>query len=219
AYPSGSYGYDISIYQDNPPTCNRTLPSGHTIGIVQATGASGGAPNPCLSHEAAWAGAGLNLYIYMTGGSSSTAEPGCNGDVACNFGYQAGSYAYNYAVSQGVNALVPWWLDVERDPSWSGNLAENAEEVQGAINALRGLGINNVGVYASPDVWNSVVGNYQPAVPLWLAWYSGNGGPWNCQNIAGYAQSRGDNLPTGPVFVTQYTDQANGISLDGDYAC
>jgi hypothetical protein len=220
AYPSGSYGYDISRFQDNPPACNQTLPSGHIVGIVQATGASGGAPNPCLAHEAAWAGAGLNLYFYMTGGTSTTAEPGCGPDAACDFGYQAAVYAYDYAVSQGVNALVPWWLDVEGDPSWSTNRAENAQEVQGAINGLRGLGINTVGVYASPDVWNNIVGTYQPAVPLWVAWYSGNG-PGNCQNVRSYAAGRGDLLPTGPIFVTQYTDAAgpNGGSLDGDYAC
>ncbi len=222
AYPSGSYGYDISRFQDNPPDCNSTLPSGHIVGIVQATGLSGAAPNPCLAHEAAWAGAGLNLYIYLTYGSSATAEPGCNGDAACNFGYQAALYAFQYAQSQGVNGLVPWWLDVEsNDASWTSDLSENAQVVQGAINGLRGLGINTVGIYASPDAWNGIVGDYQPAVPLWVAWYSGNGGPWNCANIAGYAQAHGDLLPTGPVFVTQYTSNAgpNGGSLDGDYAC
>ena len=222
AYPSGSYGYDISRFQDNPPTCNQTLPSGHIIGIVQATGTAGGAPNPCLAHQAAWAGAGLNLYVYMTGGTSATAEPGCGvpADAACNFGYQAAQFAYNYAQSQGANPLVPWWLDVEGDPSWSSNVTENAQEVQGAINGLRGLGINTVGIYASPDVWNSIVGNYQPAVPLWVAWYTGDG-PGNCQNARSYAAGRGDLLPTGPIFVTQYTSNAgpNGGSLDGDYAC
>jgi len=220
AYPSGSYGYDISRFQDNPPACNAALPSGHIVGIVQATGASGSAPNPCLAHEAAWAGAGLNLYVYMTYGTSATAEPGCGSpaDQACNFGYQAGIYAYDYARLVGVNPLVTWWLDVEHDPSWSGNLAENAEVIQGAINALRGVGINNVGVYASPDVWNSIVGSYEPPVPLWVAWWTGDG-PANCQNIAAYATAHGDHLPTGPVFVTQYTDAANGQSLDGDYAC
>jgi hypothetical protein len=221
AYPSGSYGYDISKFQDNA-SCTNTLPSGHIIGIVQATGASSGAPNPCLTHEAAWAGAGLNLYIYMTGGSSPTAEPGCGSpaDNACNFGYQAAVFAYNYAVSQGVNALVPWWLDIETDPSWSTNLTENAQEVQGAINGLRSLGVNNVGIYASPDVWNNIVGNYQPAVPLWVAMWSGDG-PGNCANIAAYAKTKNDQLPTGPVFVTQYTSHAGpgGSSLDGDYAC
>ena len=37
-------------------------------------------------------------------------------------GYQAGIHAYNDAVSAGVNAGVPWWLDVEtndRIPAWS----------------------------------------------------------------------------------------------------
>ena len=218
AYPSGSYGYDISKFQDNPPTCNQTLPSGHIVGIVEATGAAGSAPNPCLAHEAAWAGAGLNLYMYMTYGTSATDEPGCNSDQACNFGYQAAQYAYDYAVSVGVNPLVTWWLDVEGNPSWSSNLAENAQEVQGAINSLRGLGLNNVGIYASPDVWNTIVGDYQPPVPYWVAWWTGDG-PGNCQNIAAHAQSMGELLPTGPVFLTQYTNTANGQSLDGDYAC
>jgi hypothetical protein len=218
AYPSGSYGYDISRFQDNPPTCNQTLPSGHIVGIVEVTGAAGSAPNPCLLHEATWAGAGLNLYMYMTYNTSTTDEPGCNGDEACNFGYQAAQYAYNYTKSVGVNPLVTWWLDVERDPSWSTDLSENAQEVQGAINDLRGLGINNVGIYASPDVWNDIVGNYQPPVPYWVAWWTGDG-PGNCQNIAAHAKSMGDPLPTGPVFLTQYTDTANGQSLDGDYAC
>ena len=218
AYPSGSYGYDISRFQDNPPTCNQPLPSGHIVGIVEATGAAGSAPNPCLAHEAAWAGAGLNLYVYMTYGTSATGEPGCNGDQACNFGYQAAQYAYNYALSVGVNPLVTWWLDIERDPSWSTNLAENAQEVQGAINDLRGLGLNNVGIYASPDIWNDIVGDYQPPVPYWVAWWTDDG-PGNCQNIAAHAQAMGDLLPTGPVFLTQYTNTANGQSLDGDYAC
>ena len=46
AYPSGTYGYDVSRFQDNPPTCNNTLPSGHTVGIVQATGRANGVAQP-----------------------------------------------------------------------------------------------------------------------------------------------------------------------------
>ncbi len=69
------------------------------MGIVQATGQSNGSPNPCLAHEAAWAGGGLNLYIFMTYGTDATDQPGCNGDVACNLGYQAGVFAYQYAAS------------------------------------------------------------------------------------------------------------------------
>jgi len=217
AYPSGSFGYDVSIFQDNPPTCNNPLPSGHTVGIVEATGQSNGSPNPCLAHEAQWAGAGLNLYIFMTYGTDTTAQPGCNGDLACNWGYEAGVYAFQYAQAQGVNPFVTWWLDVE-GANWSTNTVENDQVIQGAINALRGEGINNVGVYTSPLTWNGIAGVFQPEVPLWVAWYT-NDPQGNCANAVSYAAQNGDFLPTGGVWVTQYTDQANGVSLDGDYAC
>ncbi|HLI72745.1 MAG TPA: hypothetical protein VKU86_02615 [Acidimicrobiales bacterium] len=221
-YPSGSYGYDVSVFQENPPSCNMALPSGHTIGIVQSTGDGGGAPNPCLSQEAHWAGAGLNLYVYMVGwsGGSPPGEPGCGGTYAtqCDFGYESTLQSFQYAQRTGVNPLVTWWLDIEPDPSWSSDTQANAATVQGGINALRDQGVNNVGVYTSPGTWNGIVGNYQPAVPTWIAWWT-NDGPGNCANIRSYASAHNDRLPTGPVWVTQYTDQANGQSLDGDYAC
>jgi hypothetical protein len=222
AYPSGTFGYDVSIFQDNPPACNNTLPSGHTVGIVEVTGQSNGFPNPCLAHEAKWAGGGLNLYVFMTYGTDGTDQPGCNGDVACNWGYEAGLYAYQYALAQGVNPFVTWWLDVEGAPptlpSWSSNTGENDQVVLGAISALRGAGINNVGIYTSPLTWNGIAGDFQPAVPLWVAWYT-NDPQGNCANAVSYAAQNGDFLPTGGVWVTQYTNMANGQSLDGDYAC
>ena len=85
-YPPGAYGYDVSVYQ-----CGN-LPTGdHQIAIVQVDGASAAATNPCLGEEAAWAGGGLNLYTFLTYGTSATPEPGCNGDQACNEGYAAAS--------------------------------------------------------------------------------------------------------------------------------
>ncbi|MHB8439646.1 MAG: glycoside hydrolase family 25 domain-containing protein [Acidimicrobiales bacterium] len=213
-YQSGAYGYDISNYQ-----CGQTMPSGHAVGIVKAY--QSGYPNNCLGQEAAWAGAGLNLYIYMVGGTQTANEPSCSGtyDTSCNFGYAEALAGFQYAKSvSGVNPDVAWWLDVETDPSWSSNTAANAAVVAGAITALRDEGINNVGVYTSPNEWNTIVGNYQPPINLWMAWWTGNG-PYDCQNAASYAQSHNDLLPTGPLFVVQYTDQANGQSLDGDYAC
>ena len=48
-----------------------------------------------------------------------------------------------------------------RDRNWSTNLQENAQFVQGALNALHETeGIADVGIYASPGVWNTIVGNY-----------------------------------------------------------
>ena len=107
---------------------------------------------------------------------------------------------------------------MSKGPNWSTNTAENDQVIQGAINALRGEGINNVGVYTSPLTWNGIAGVFQPPVPLWVAWYT-NDPQGNCTNAVSYAAQNGDFLPTGGVWVTQYTDQANGASLDGDYAC
>jgi hypothetical protein len=213
SFPSGSYGYDISNYQ-----CSGGFPSGaHTIGIVQVDGASGGPVNPCLNEEAAWAGDGLNLYTFLTYGASSTTEPECNNDPACNAGYQAGIQAYNDALGAQVDASVPWWLDVETDPGspWSTNLQENANFVQGALNALHETeGVADVGIYASPGVWNNIVGDYAPSVPYWMADYLPSpSGPGSCADYNNWA-SNGAQLP-GPPEIVQY----NSAQFDEDYAC
>ncbi len=211
-FPSGSYGYDISKYQ-----CS-SLPAGdHQIGIVQVDGSSSGNTNPCLPAELAWAGGGLNLYTYLTYATSGANQPGCNGDVACNAGYEAAINAYNDAFNAGAgSAATPWWLDVETDPSWSANPGENAQFVQGALNALHEAeGIADVGIYASPGVWNNIVGNYQPDVPYWMADYlSPASGPASCADITRW-QSMGAQLPTGPLEIVQY----NSSQFDDDYAC
>ena len=209
-FPSGSYGYDISTYQ-----CGN-LPSGdHQIGIVQVDGASSNATNPCLAQEAAWAGGGLNLYTFLTYGTSSTAEPGCTDPAgACNAGYQAGLHAFADARAVGVDTAVAWWLDVEVG-SWSPDTTLNADFVQGALNALHETeGIANVGIYASPANWNSIVGNYQPDVPYWMADYLASpSGPGSCTDYARWAAQ--EQLPTGPLQIVQY----NSAQFDEDYAC
>jgi hypothetical protein len=210
--PSGSFGYDVSNYQ-----CGSQLPSGHTIGIVQATGWGGSAPNPCLATEAAWAGGGLELYIFMADGTSDTNEPGCNSNPECNFGFAAAQSAFQYVASQQVDPDVAWWLDVEA-ANWSSDTAANDQVINGALIELRGLGINTVGIYTSPLTWSSIAGDYQPPVPIWLAWYTGQP-QQNCTTGVSYAASHGDQLPTGGVLVTQYTDDANGTGVDGDYTC
>jgi hypothetical protein len=213
-YPSGSYGYDISKFQ-----CSN-LPTGdHAISIVQVDGSSQGNTNPCLAQELAWAGGGLNLYTYLTYSTSATNEPGCNGDTSCNAGYQAGTYAFNDAATAGAGSTsIPWWLDVETfEGNWSGNLAENAQFVQGALNALHeGQGIPYVGIYASPGVWNGIVGNYQPDVPYWMADYLSNpSGPGSCADISRWQAMPNVRLPSGPLEIVQY----NSTQFDDDYAC
>jgi hypothetical protein len=218
SFPSGAYGYDISTFQ-----CTGGFPTGaHTIGIVQVDGSSAvdgssGSPNSCLPQEAAWAGGGLNLYTFLNYEASATSEPGCNGDQACNAGYQAGINAYNFAVGKGVDASVPWWLDVENNPisAWSSSTQENANFVQGALNALHETaGVADVGIYASPGVWNTIVGNYAPSVPYWMADYLGSpSGPGSCADYYNWV-AKGKVLPGYPEIV-----QYNSEQFDEDYAC
>ena len=212
-YPSGAYGFDISTYQ-----CT-SFPSGlHQIGIVQVDGSSSGNTNPCLAQEAGWAGTGLNLYTYLTYGTSTTNEPGCSGDTSCNAGYQAAIYAYNDANAAGAGSTtIPWWLDVETaNAGWSGNLSENAQFVMGAINALHeSEGIPDVGIYASPGVWNTIVGDYTPSVPYWMADYLASpSGPGSCADYQNWVTNHGKQLP-GPPEIVQYNSQ----QYDEDYAC
>ncbi len=217
-YPSGAYGYDISTYQ-----CNSLPPAPHQIGIVEVDGASSSFTNPCLAQEVAWAGGGLNLYTYLTYQTNAAPQPGCliNGayDQACNAGYLAGIYAFSDAQKAGANSTVAWWLDVESDPSWSGDTTENARFVQGALNALHLTeGIATVGIYASPGVWNGIVGNYQPDVPYWMADYLPSpSGPGSCADYTNWVNKPGVHLPgTGsqPAIV-----QYNSGTFDEDYAC
>ena len=100
--------------------------------------------------------------------------------------------------------------------NWSGNLSENAEFVQGALNALHETeGIPDVGIYASPGVWNNIVGNYTPAVPYWMADYlQPPSGPGSCADYQNGWPTMGT-APHGPLEIVQYDSQ----QYDMDYAC
>ena len=227
SFPSGAYGYDVSNYQ-----CAKPLPQGnHAIGVVEVVGSSFGSLNPCLGAEAAWAGAGLNLYAFLTYGEQASGPAAClnsseNSDEvdACNLGFAAAEDAYAKAVNAGIDANVGWWLDVE-GANWSADTTANAALVMGALFGLKAEGLNSSGIYASPGVWNGIVGDYQPAVPYWMAWYSGgptpSQGPFNCANASQWTTT--EELPTGGVVMTQYTSGATDVDgngpFDADYAC
>jgi hypothetical protein len=214
AFLSGSYGYDVSKFNMNSPICTTGLPAGvHDIGMVEVDGSSGSFANPCLAAEAAWAGAGLNLYTFLSNVGLCTDTSSC-----FQQGYAAGLQAFNEAQSAGVNTNVAWWLDVEgAGQYWSSSTANNAQTVAGAIAALHNTeGIADVGIYASPGTWNTIVGSYQPSVPYWMAdWLTPPSGPGTCAAVAGWQAK--EQLPTGPVNIVQYSDNVNGA--DGDYVC
>jgi hypothetical protein len=222
SYPSGSYGYDISNYQ-----CGNLPPSPHTIGMVEVVGSSMGSTNACLGQEAAWAGGGLNLYVYLTYGTDSgTGDPACNTTAlpaACQYGFDTALDAFTKAKAAGVNTSVAWWLDVESDPSWSSDLGANAALVEGAIDGLHSEGLNSVGIYASPGSWNGIVGDFQPAVPYWAASWDVDP-PTTCASVRSLFP--GALLPSGPVQLVQYSSPSSPYSsggmdtaFDDDYAC
>ena len=221
SYPSGSYGYDISNYQ-----CGAYPPPPHTISIVEVNGASFGQVNDCLAGEATWAGAGLNLYGFLTYGEVVGNNAACVDSVVpntCNYGFNAGMDALTKARNSGINTNVPWWLDVEPtqapQPAWSVYQTANAALVNGYLAALHSQGIANVGIYTSPLTWGGIVGSYAPALPLWLAWYTGNP-QQNCSTGYTGASLSPYTLPTGGIVLTQYgIGTINGNQYDQDYAC
>ncbi|HEX3794568.1 MAG TPA: hypothetical protein VHV57_08710 [Acidimicrobiales bacterium] len=227
AYPSGSYGYDVSKFNMNSPACTTGLPSGvHDIGVVEVDGevdpsaTPADFPNSCLKAEAAWAGAGLNLYTFLGNQvPGSTPQPLCIDTASCfQIGYNAGVNAFQDATAAGVNTSVGWWLDVEGPGTyWTTSTADNAATLQGALSALHNTeGIADVGIYASPGTYNTIVGSYQPSVPYWMAdWFTPPSGPETCADIAN--QKAKHQLPTGPDEFVQYSSSINGA--DGDYAC
>ena len=219
AYQSGSYGYDISNWQ-LASNCSGSLPPPpHTIAIVEAAGAPFG-ENPCLANEAAWAGGGLNLYIFLADVQSGT--PSCTSNATCyQWGYNAAVDAFTKAGAAGVNTSVGWWLDIEGFGTfWQSSTALNDATIQGAHDALIHEGVTTVGIYASELNWTPIAGSsYNPPFPVWLAWYTGDPTA-NCTTAYTYAQAHGVSLPTGGIWLTQYTSTAGpNQNVDGDYAC
>ncbi|MDA8148874.1 MAG: hypothetical protein M0Z93_08865, partial [Actinomycetota bacterium] len=235
-YPAGSVGYDVSFAQ-----CGSPLPPGpYQIGVVETNGWGDSSPNPCLRQEAAWAGAGLNLYTYLTcnaAPSSTGTAPSSTGTAPSSTGttppgsqpctYSQGvaeaTYAYDTAEAAGVDVSVPWWLDVEGQ-NWSTSTSANQQLVAGALAGLRALGLLHVGIYASPGVWTSIVGAWEPQVPYWAADWAGTAPSTICTTVNG-----NPNYPVlpGPVVMTQYSSPQSPYSYDGmdytsfdnDYAC
>ncbi len=223
SFQPGSYGYDVSQYQ-----CSKFPPAPHQIGVVEVAGWSYGTVNPCLAQEVTWAAGGMNLYTFLSYGTSSTPEPGCAGNAtapttaACNYGYGAAISSYQQATAAiATRAKVPWWLDVEQIGfSSSPSPSASRSVVVGAFDALHYTeNINTVGFYFSLSHWNDIVGTYNPSAPLFPAWWTGPTPSYKCSNARSVALSLKDSLPSGPIQLLQYTDSVNSQPFDGDYAC
>jgi hypothetical protein len=210
-YVSGSVGTDVSW-----PNCSSRI-SNRTFGIVGVTGGKGFSANSCLKAEALYF-SNLSLYVntgypgqsyglkYQNAPRTCIAtDPNC---LAYNYGYNAGQYALNYAQSQGMTSTT-WWLDVETQNSWTSDVLQNQNSLQGETDALKATGVSTVGVYSTTAQWNTITGGWKNGWPSWGAttWTTAKQAATYCT---------GHEFTGGPSYLMQYMPKH---SLDQDYAC
>jgi hypothetical protein len=209
-YLSGSGGVDVSY-----PNCSAKLPS-VSFGVVGVTGGINFQPNTCLASEASKF---ANLSLYASTGypgqsyglKYQNAPRACTADdLAClayNYGYNAGQYAIDYAAGQKVSSST-WWLDVETMNSWTPDVIQNIQSLQGEYDAIKAGGVSTIGIYSTTAQWGSITGGWKNGLPGWGAT------TWNtAKQAAKYCT--GHEFTGGPTYLIQYS----GRTLDQDYAC
>jgi hypothetical protein len=208
-YSPGTVGSDISW-----PNCNAKIATGAKFGIVGVTDGLGYSTNPCLAKEASNY-SNLSLYVNTGWDSSSThinatsphvCATGDNNCLAYNYGYNAGLYAYNSASGAGVHTST-WWLDVETSNTWSANVLQNQNSLQGEHDALTASGATTVGAYSTTAQWNSVTGSWLNNWPSWGAttWKTASQAKTYCT---------GHQFTGGLTWLIQFSGK-----IDQDYAC
>jgi len=126
--------------------------------------------------------------------------------LAYNYGYNAGQYALNYATSQGIVSPT-WWLDVETENSWTTDVMQNRNSLQGETDALKNGGVITVGVYSTTAQWQTITNGWQNGLPNWGAT------TWTTTKQAAKYCS-GHNFTGGQTWLIQFKGK-----LDQDYAC
>jgi hypothetical protein len=222
--PQSSDGYDISW-----PQCGGTFPDGPAFGIVGVSSGLAFHDNQCLAEEFAWAAGAPSApaFYFNTANpgaeSSHWTDPGpnpCGGDsadlgCAYNYGYNAASHAFAYAMAQtGSAAGHSWWLDIETSNTWSANPDVNVADIEGMLEYLRAQPGVSTGIYSTKQQWNQITnGASFPLVPNWLA---GAGDADEAGNFCDSAYS----FTGGPVTMAQYpagafnADRACGLTDD-----
>lgn len=209
-YRRGAAGIDVSW-----PNCHATPPTRTAFGIVGVTAGKNFTVNPCLPQEARWFSQ-LSLY-------TNTAYPGIHygrrystyprrcpvNDTRClayNYGYNAGRFAADTSLKQGVLAPT-WWLDVETINSWTMDAKQNRQSLAGMLDALTAAGARNFGFYSQPAMWQAITNNWRVNLPNWVASGQKN------QNAA-VSFCKDNDFTGGGTELVQYLGR-----LDQDVAC
>ena len=212
-YTSGEVGVDISW-----PQCGQPAPTGADFGIVGVNDGLGYSTNPCLAAEAAYFPSDkLSLYVNTGWNSSSAHATGISPKVcvagnedcfAYDYGYNAGLYAYNAALSLGITSPT-WELDVETINTWSSNTVQNQNSLQGEYDALKASGATTVDAYSTTAQWDGLTGS-------WINnWPSVGATTWTTPSEAA-TYCTGHEFTGGPSYLMQFTPTSE---LDQDYAC
>lgn len=211
-YKANTTGIDVSW-----PNCGKKLPANQKFSIIGVTGGLDFKPNKCMGEEASQLRNDPSLYVntgypgheyakkYQSKPKNcSTSDYEC---LAYNYGFNAGRYAVNYSLENGV-VSSKWWLDVEIINSWTNNTNINKAELVGEEQAIRqGVNPTMIGYYTYPPEWQLLTNNWQNYLPTWIASNS------NYRNDAiNLCKTKG--FTGGPIYLTQYT-----TTLDYDYAC
>jgi hypothetical protein len=160
-------GFDVSW-----PNCDTPIPEEAKFGIV---GVNGGSPfeiNPCLVQEVEhFKSKPLSLYVnssYPGSGAAHAPEPlpiPCPVKpelcTAYEWGYVSGKHDAETAKSQNVHSLE-WWIDVETQNAWRGNVHEHRTVLLAMTDAIRTYVSQNEGVNAG-DIY---IGFYSKRI-LW----------------------------------------------------
>jgi hypothetical protein len=170
-------GADISWPQCPPgmgiehkETSGQPMPTGEAeYVVVGLTNGPGFHANPCLAEQVAWVRErGLLIAAY-----SVISWPDEDAQEQYD-GLRGAGYAqaqFNVASMEAAGLDTPLvWLDVEQVPfyEWSASTAANAQVVVGAAQGYLDAGFR-VGVYSTPYIWESLVGDLSLGVPEWRA--------------------------------------------------
>jgi len=191
-------GFDISY-----PQCGSVDPVGAAFGIV---GVNGGAPrtsNKCLAEQAAWARTLSGNAVYVNTSYSGRDDP-----VEYGRGLIDDAIGRKQSAVRGGTSM--WWLDVEITNTWRGTQQENATVLAAMAARLQELGVR-VGIYSSPQQFETIAGDWAPGLPVWNATGPGT------QKAATKACS--ESFAGSTTAIVQWVERTQGRRLDHNVIC
>ena len=149
--------------------------------VLGLTNGPGFTPNPCLPDMVQWVRErDLLVAAYAVGSFPDAAAVERYGGLGpfdgstregalSNTGYQQARFNVTSMLRTGLETPVVW-IDVEPVPDfeWSADLEANAAVVRGLARGYRSAGYR-IGVYSTPLLWDTVVGDLSLGVPEWRA--------------------------------------------------